>query len=76
MGKNKPRWYSDKPQNNMKIPCSRYEEYSNGMCYCHGGTYDDAKICKGNPHNCIKTFYHRAASRSDKQINDGVFNRR
>ena len=34
------------------------------------------KICKGNPHNCVKTKYHRAASRSDKQINDDVLRRR
>ena len=76
MSKRKPRWYPDKPQNNMKIPCPRYEEYSTGGCYCHGGDSNDAKICKGNPHNCVKTLYHRAASRSNKQINDDVFKRR
>ena len=76
MGKNKPRWYPDKPQNNKQIPCLRYEEYSDGNCYCYGGGVYDADICKGNPHNCIKTKYHRAASRSDKQINDGIFKSR
>jgi hypothetical protein len=76
MSKNKSRWYPDKPQNNKQNPCPRYEEYSTGGCYCHGGWSDDAKICKGNPHNCVKTLYHRAASRSDKQINDDVFRRR
>lgn len=76
MAKNKPRSNPDKPQNNMPLICSRYEEYSNGLCYCHGGNFDDAKICKGNPHNCVKTLYHRAASRSDKQINDEVFRNR
>jgi hypothetical protein len=76
MGKNKPRWYPDKPQNNMPIHCPRYEEYSFGGCYCHGGGVYDAETCKGNPHNCIKTKYHRAASRSNKQINDDVFKRR
>lgn len=76
MGKNKPRWYPDKPQNNMPLVCPRYEEYSDGGCYCHGGWDYDAKICKGNPHNCVKTFYHRAASRSNKQINDEVFRRK
>ena len=76
MSKGKVRWYPDKPQNNRQIPCPRYEEYFNGGCYCEQGDSNDAKICKGNPHNCVKTKYHRAASRSDKQINDGVFKRR
>lgn len=76
MSKNKPRWYPDKPQNNMPLVCSRYEEYANGMCYCHGGNFNDAETCNGNPHNCVKTLYRRAASRSDKQINDGVFKNR
>ena len=76
MSKGKARWYPDKPQNNRQIPCSRYEEYKSGGCYCHGGCSKDAEICKGNPHNCVKTKYHRAASRSDKKINDGVFRRR
>ena len=76
MSKGKARWYPDKPQNNRQIPCPRYEEYPNGVCYCEQGDSNDAKICKGNPHNCVKTKYHRAASRSDKQINDGVFRRR
>ena len=76
MGKGKPRLYPDKPQNNRKIPCPRYEEYSNGSCCCEGGSVGDAEICKGNPHNCVKTTYHRAASRSNKQINNGDFKRR
>ena len=76
MSKGKPRWYPDKPQNNKQNPCPRYEEYSSGGCYCEGGSVGDAEICKGNPHNCMKTLYHRAASRSDKQINDDVFRRR
>ena len=76
MSKGKARWYPDKPKNNRQMPCPRYEEYSNGCCYCEQGDSNDAKICKGNPHNCVKTKYHRAASRSDKQINDDVFRRR
>ena len=76
MGKNRPRRYPNKPQNNKQNPCPRYEEYSNGNCYCEGGSVSDAYICKGNPHNCVKTKYHRAASRSDKQIENGVFRRR
>ena len=42
----------------------------------HGGNFDDAKICKGNPHNCVKTLYHKGASKRNKQINDGVFKNR
>ena len=49
MGKGKPMWYPDKPQNNMPIRCPRYEEYNNGLCYCEKGNSDDAKVCKGNP---------------------------
>ena len=71
---NKLRHNPYKPQNNRIYPCPRYEEHY-GTYYCEGG-YGEASICKGNPHNCVKTFYHRAASRSNKQINDGVFSRR
>lgn len=73
MAKGKPRWYPNKPQNNRIIPCPRYEEYSDGNCYCEQGNVADAKICKGNPHNCVKTKYHRAASRSNKQINNEIW---
>lgn len=72
MAKGKPRRYPDKPQNNFSIPCLRYEKYSNGLCYCEQGSSNDAKVCKGNPHNCVKTKYHRAASRSNKQIIDDI----
>lgn len=72
MGKGKPRWYPDKPQNNYPIYCPRFEQYSNGLVYCHGGWSADARVCKGNPHNCVKTKYHRAASRSNKQIIDDI----
>ena len=71
MSKGKPRWYPEKPQNNRQIPCPRYEEHE-GNCYCEQGTSADAMVCKGNPHNCVKTKYHIAASRSDKQIIDGA----
>lgn len=73
MGSGKPRKYPDKPQNNYPKVCSRYETYKNAPPYCHGGSSDDARICGGNPHNCIKTQYHRAASRSDAQINNEVY---
>lgn len=72
MAKGKPRWHPNKPQNNKKIPCQRYEEYSNGIRHCEQGNSADAKICKGNPHNCVKTKYHRAANRSNEQIINGV----
>ena len=72
MAKGKPRWYPDKPQNNQPLSCPRYEEHNNGTCYCEQGTSDDAKVCKGNPHNCVKTKYHKLASRSNKQIIDEV----
>lgn len=76
MGKGKPRLYPDKPQNNKRLFCSSFEEYGDNNpdhVYCHGGCVEDAKTCQSNPHNCIKTYYRRAASRSNKQINDGVF---
>ena len=69
MSKGKPRWYPDKLQNNKKIPCPLYEKSIDGTCYCeHGSSVTDTKVCKGNPHNCIKTQYHKAASRSNQQI--------
>ena len=72
MAKGKPRWYPNKPQNTMQLYCPRFEEYKNGICYCHGGHVKDAYTCHGNPHNCVKTKYHKAASRSNKQIIDDV----
>ena len=72
MGKGKPRLYPDKPQNNYPTVCPRYEDHGNGVYYCEQGYVGAAKICKGNPHNCVKTKYRRLASRSNKQINDGV----
>lgn len=74
MGKNKPRHNLDKKQNGMGNFCQYYEEYASGHVWCEG-LVGDAKVCKGNPHNCIRTFYRRAASRSDKQINNGDFKR-
>lgn len=75
MSKNKPRKYPDKPQNNYPIPCPKYEEICGRIPYCHGGNSDDARTCKGNPYNCVKTYYKRAASRSNVQINNGDFKR-
>ena len=71
MGKNKPRWYPDKPQNNYGAECTMVEEIpqSDGsvMLRCEhiGGTQADIKVCKGNRHNCVKTYLHTEASKSD-----------
>lgn len=67
MSKGKPRWYPAKPQNNMPLVCPRYESHG-GTVYCEQGNVGDAQVCRGNPHNCVKTKYHRAASRSNKRI--------
>lgn len=74
MGKNRPRKYPDKPQNNYLIPCPRFEDH-NGIYYCEGGI-GDARTCSGNPYNCVKTYYKRAASRSNVQINNGDYKRK
>lgn len=63
MGKNKPRHNPDKPQNRYGNWCPYAEEHNDGSIICEG----DTKICKGNRHNCIKTKYHKLASRSNKQ---------
>lgn len=72
MGKNKPRQNPDKKQNNMGGFCQYYEEHKSGHVACESNV-GDAKVCQGNPHNCIKTLYRRAASRSNIQINNGDF---
>lgn len=61
---NKKRWYPDKKQNNYPPVCPYFENH-NTFFYCQGGETYAANICKGNPHNCIKTKYHRAASKRD-----------
>lgn len=71
MGKGKARHNPDKPQNNYGKYCQAYDGYT-----CHGGDCNDIRECKGNRHNCVKAFYHRAASRSNTQINNGDFKRR
>ncbi len=62
MGKNKPRKYPDKKQNNYSLVCPRYESCF-GDVYCEGGDSGAAKVCKGNPHNCVKTQYHKMAAK-------------
>lgn len=74
MGKNRTRHNPDKRQNRIGDFCQYYEEYASGYAVCEGHV-GDAKVCKGNPHNCIKTLYKRAASRSNTQINNGDFKR-
>ena len=72
MGKGKPRHNPNKPQNklalynrhNGKVWCQLCEALKDGTLICEMG-HGDANVCKGNPYNCVKTVYHRAASRSD-----------
>ena len=75
MGKGKPRHNPDKPANKRGGFCKAYEEFSDGSCNCSypsPHSCKEASVCKGNPHNCIKTKYRRAASRSDIQKINGV----
>ncbi len=69
MGKGKPRHNPDKLQNKKGRWCGACEEID-GKLNCNYG--EDTSICKGNPHNCIKTLYHTVASLSDKQKENGV----
>lgn len=69
MGKNKPRYNPNKPQNKYGKYCQWYEEHNNFAC-CERGW--DVMKCKGNPYNCVKVKYQILASRSDKQKNDGI----
>lgn len=62
MGKNKPRHNPDKPQNNKSFPCPYFESDNKGNKWCEGGFSRAAYTCEGNPHNCVKAQYHRAAS--------------
>ena len=40
-------------------------------CECFGIRDIATKVCKGNRHNCVKTYLHREASKSDaRKIND------
>lgn len=77
MGKGKPRHNPDKPQNKYGAECSMVEEIpqSDGTIHLHCevlGIRDiSTKVCKGNRHNCVKTYLHREASKSDaRKIND------
>jgi len=68
MGKDKPRHDPDKPQNRIGSWCSYCDELLGSGLTCEAD--GDADVCKGNPHNCVKTKYHRMASMSDKQKNE------
>lgn len=68
MGKGKSRHDPDKPQNRIGRWCSYCNELLGDRLTCEAG--GDADVCKGNPHNCVKTKYHRMASMSDKQKNE------
>lgn len=69
MSKGKPRHDPNKPQNNKPLICPYYETYSwmPGVANCEGGETNAAYICKGNPHNCIKTYLHKEASKRGEQ---------
>lgn len=70
----KKRKYPNKRANELGDRCPYYEDCGDGNFYCEcGKSKDNLKVCKGNRHNCKKTDYHRAASRSNTQINNGVF---
>lgn len=60
MGKGKPRHNPDKPQNKYGGFCQWFEKYEDGSSSCEA-LYGDAKVCKGNPHNCIKCKYKKLA---------------
>ena len=66
MGKGKPRHNPNKPQNKYGAKCPMLEAItqSDGTSYvhCECGTLTDVKVCKGNKHNCVKTYLHREAS--------------
>ena len=76
MGKGKPRHNSDKPQNKYGARCGILEEIPQPdgsvqlHCDCFGSTAADVKVCKGNRHNCIKTLFHREASKSNARKNN------
>jgi hypothetical protein len=61
MGKGKARCNPDKPQNKMGNFCQYYEEYEDGYTACEG-LIGSVKVCKGNPHNCVKALYHKLAN--------------
>lgn len=61
MGKGKPRHDLNKKQNKYGKYCSYYEKYSNKSEPKCEISLGDVNICKGNPHNCVKTKYHKLA---------------
>ena len=76
MSKGKPRWYPNKPQNKYGGICPMVEEIpqKDGTIYmrCEHicGRPEEIKVCKGNKHNCVKTYLHREASKSDARKNN------
>ena len=70
MGKGKPRWYPEKPQNNYGNFCTACDLIG-GRKVCEAGqgtklfgfgqNVHDTDVCQGNPHNCIKLLYRRMA---------------
>ena len=75
MSKDKPRLNLYKRQNKYGSFCQMVEEIpqldGTVILHCECGNSNDIKVCKGNKHNCVKTYLHREASKSDAQkIND------
>lgn len=56
MGKNKPRWYPDKPQNNFKH-CAYDDNTKNKEC-----GYPWAFKCDGDMYRCRKLYFQNMAS--------------
>ena len=64
MGKGKLRHNPDKEQNKRGGKCEHYE---GTWCHLPFNEGFDVKICKGNPHNCVKIKYKKLAiKRIDK----------
>ena len=78
MSKDKPRHNPNKSQNKYGAKCPYVEEIKingNVELHCEIGI-GNIKVCKGNKHNCVKTYLHKEASKSDAQkINDSRRNK-
>ena len=72
MGKGKPRWYPNKPQNRYGKKCEYYEGNDDGQGCCEAlfTMKNPTVVCKGNPHNCCKVKYSEMARMNGKQYND------
>lgn len=60
MGKGKPRHNPQKRQNLMGMVCQFSDDIKEKTICAHG---ENTKVCKGNPHNCIKILYRKEAAK-------------